>query len=103
MSQQATKQLEPQKGLALPPKQRFKRSFEQTAANKTLQPVQTAISELEQQDLEQEDLEDFGHYKKASPKLVRYTPSTTAGIANPRRPRVGPEYQAVIPEWTGPK
>lgn len=101
MNQQTVKQAELQEGLLLPPKQRYKRSKEHLAGSIQGQPPQTvAEGQIQQQ---QEEEEDFVYLKKHSPKLVKYTTSKISGVANPRRPRVGPEYQAIIPEWTGPK
>lgn len=35
-------------------------------------------------------------------KSVRITSSCILGIAPPHKPRVGADYQAVVPQWTGP-
>jgi hypothetical protein len=34
---------------------------------------------------------------------VKLSTSKILGVANPRKPRVGPEFQAEVPEWAGPK
>lgn len=100
MSQQASQQPDPPEGLVLPPKQRFKRSLDQTLGKVAEQPPQQGV---QIHFIDSDEEEEFGCRKKQSPKLVRYTTSKIAGVANPRRPRIGPEYQAVIPDWTGPK
>ena len=35
-------------------------------------------------------------------KQARLEPSKIAGFAQPRKPRVGPQYQAQVPEWKAP-
>jgi hypothetical protein len=32
-------------------------------------------------------------------KQARLEPSKIAGFAQPRKPRVGPQYQALVPDW----
>lgn len=82
----------------LPPKQRFKRSLDDRAD--TQQHVLCSVQEQPGQQQEEDD--DFGHFVKPGPKLVKYSTSKIGGVANPRRPRIGPAYQAVIPDWVGP-
>jgi hypothetical protein len=83
-----------QQDVALPPKQRYQLSQKRTAADLE---VVTDANAQEQLLKHPYSLDEEAEAKQA--KQVKITTSKILGTAHPRKPRVGPEYQAVIPPW----
>ena len=50
------------------------------------------------------DREDDGDVDplRRGPKQQRLLVSKIQGLAEPRKPRIGPQYQAVVPQWPSP-
>lgn len=89
--------------IVLPPKQRFqlsaKRSHEEAAAGEAATAAATASGGASEAQQEAEGEELLGAPPRPGGKQLKLSTSKILGVAQPRRPRVGPEFQAVVPEW----
>ena len=82
---------------SLPPK---KRSIEQEPAQQ--QPKQQQLPPLADHEPSIDPLGLLLRDSEKQAKQARLEPSKIAGFAQPRKPRVGPQYQAQVPEWKAP-
>lgn len=69
---------------------------------RTLQEYEQSILQ-QQAAAEQELLDEAAAAAVQTSKQVKLTTSKILGVANPRKPRVGPQFQVEVPEWHGPK
>lgn len=75
---------------SLPPKAAYQRSHKRDYQQAAVQEPTAAV---------EDDFEEFFAAKKQGQKQVKLSTSKIDGVAHPRRPRIGPEFQAVVPEW----
>ena len=82
---------------ALPPKKRVAAAIDPPSA-------QQASKQPASPDPAEPSIDPLGLLLRDSEKAAkqaRLEPSKIAGFAHPRKPRVGPQYQALVPAWSG--